>query len=321
VLFLLSRHTTTRISGYTRAMSPPTCFVTGGTGRIGTSFVHEMAARGFTVRVGTRDPDGADARLRKAFGPGRVEPVQMPVDDTDALARALEGCESGLLIASSFTDMTAWHTTMATAAAKAGVKHLVKVSVTGARAPGGDPPAGRIPSLHFAGEDAVRASGVPATMIRPTIFAQHFLGLSPALFREGDGQFHLPTGDAKIAFVDCRDIAICAAAILSDPDKRKAAAGRAFELTGPSAVTAADIATLLSLAGERTIAHVDGVDAFEKHAAAIGVGDGIKGIYGEAAGGWFGAVHDDEFVEFVGRHTTSFAKFAFDNQAAFTARS
>jgi uncharacterized protein YbjT (DUF2867 family) len=125
--------------------------------------------------------------------------------------------------------------------------------------------------------------------------------------------------EAKTAFVDCRDIAICAAAILSDPVKRKADAGRAFELTGPSAVTAADIATLLSLAGERIIAHVDGVDAFEQHAAAIGVG--IMGISGEAAGGWFGAVHDDEFVEFVGRHTTSFATFAFDNQATFTARS
>ena len=58
---------------------------------------------------------------------------------------------------------------------------------------------GRIPSMHDEGEEIVRATGIPTTVIRPRIFAQHFLGLSPALFRCGDDAFHLPTGDARVA--------------------------------------------------------------------------------------------------------------------------
>jgi uncharacterized protein YbjT (DUF2867 family) len=296
-----------------------TFLITGGTGRIGTAFVHEVAARGHQVRLGTRDPQGAEAQLRARFGPGRVEPVALPDDDPAALDKAFEGCTGALLVA-PFGDMKAWHEAMAAAAKRASLAHIVKVSVTGARGPDTDPPPGRIPSMHFEGEDIVRASGLPSTMIRPTIFAQHFLGMSPALFSQGDDQFHLPTGDAKVAFVDCRDIAACAAAILTDDDKRAAFAGRAFELTGPSAVTAADIQDILSLVAGRDIAHVDGMEAFSAHAAALGVSDMIKGIYGEAAGGWFGEVHDAEFVEATGRHTTSFARFAFDHQSFFAAR-
>jgi uncharacterized protein YbjT (DUF2867 family) len=300
---------------YSRPMS--TFLVTGGTGRIGTAFVHEIAARGHSVRLGTRDAGSRGARLCAAFGPGRVDAVSLDVDDPASLDAGFAGVTGALLIA-PLGEMQAWHEAMAGAARRAGVEHIVKVSVTGARAADSDPPPGRIPSLHFAGEQALRASGVPSTMIRPTIFAQHFLGLSAPLFRRGDASFHLPTGDARIAFLDCRDIAICAAHILIDEKKRAAWAGAAFELTGPTAVRAHDIEEILSFAGERPIKHVDGLAAFSQHAADIGVPDGIKGVYQEAAGGWFGAVHDQEFQQITGRHTTSFAKFVSDNAAFYT---
>ncbi len=296
-----------------------TYLITGGTGRIGTAFVHEMAARGHTVRLGTRSPDGVAAQLRARFGPGVVEPVAMPIDDDAALDAAFAGC-SGALFVAPFGEMQTWHEKMGAAAKRTGVGHLVKVSVTGARRPDTDPAPGRIPSMHFGGEEALRATGIPTTAIRPTIFAQHFLGLSPVLFSQGDDSFHLPTGDAKVAWIDCRDIASCAAAILVSDQHRAAFAGKSFELTGPTAITAADIQAILSAVAGRTIAHVDGVDAFSRRAEQLGVADTIKGIYGEAAGGWFGEVHDEEFVALTGRHTTSFAKFAFDHQGWFGAR-
>ncbi|MBW2537895.1 MAG: NmrA family NAD(P)-binding protein [Deltaproteobacteria bacterium] len=292
--------------------------ITGGTGRIGTAFVHEMAARGHAVRLGTRSPDGAGAQLRARFGPGLVEPVALPEDEPAALDAAFAGCTGALLVA-PFGEMAKWHGVMADAAKRAGLAHIVKVSVTGARAPDSDPPPGLIPSMHWEGEEIVRATGIPWTVIRPTIFAQHFLGLSPTLFQRGDRHFHLPTGDAAVAWLDCRDIAACAAAILSSPARREAFAGRAFELTGPTSVTAAEIEQILSGVAGRPISHVDGMEAFSSHAADLSVPDTIKGIYGEAAGGWFSEVHDGEFVEATGRHSTSFAKFAFDHQAWFAA--
>jgi len=294
-----------------------TYLVTGGTGRIGTTFVHEMAARGATVRLGTRSPNGASAQLRAAFGPGKVEPVVLDPSDAAGLERAFAGV-TGALLVPPFGDMAAWHTAMATAAKTAGVEHIVKVSVTGARGPDSDPPPGRIPSAHWQGEEALRASGVPSTMIRPTIFAQHFIGLSPALFRPGDPSVHLPIGEARVAFVDCRDIAMAAAVILSE--QREAWAGKAFELTGSGAVSGPEIEAILSGAGGRPIAWVDGEQAFSAHAAAIGVPDGIKAVYGEAAGGWFAEIREEAFVAITGRHPTSFAKFAYDNRAHFAAR-
>jgi uncharacterized protein YbjT (DUF2867 family) len=242
----------------------------------------------------------------------------MPIEDDGALDAAFAGCTGALLVA-PFGEMKAWHTKMAGAAKRAGLEHLVKVSVTGARPPDTDPPPGRIPSMHWEGEEIVRATAIPTTVIRPTIFAQHFLGLSPILFSPGDDRFHLPTGDAKIAWLDCRDIAACAAAILASKDRRRAFAGAAFELTGPTAPTARELAEILSLVASRSIAHVDGMDAFSAHAEKMGLADTVKGIYGEAAGGWFGEVHDREFVEATGRHTTSFAKFAYDHEAWFAA--
>lgn len=298
--------------------TPESFLITGGTGRIGTAFIHEMVARGHTVRLGTRDPAGPAARVRSRLGPGVVETIAMPDDDDAALDAAFRGCTGALFVA-PFGEMARWHKTMSAAAARAGLSHIVKVSVTGARPADTDPPPGRIPSMHFEGEEIVRATGIPTTVIRPTIFAQHFLGLSPVLFRRGDDTFHLPTGDARVAWLDCRDIATCAAAILADPERRRAFAGRAFELTGPTAVTGGEIEEILSDAAGRPIRRVDGDDAFSAHAAALGMPDTIKGIYGEAAGGWFGEIHDEEFVEVTGRHTTSFARFALDHEAWFAA--
>lgn len=293
-----------------------TFLVTGGTGRIGTAFVHAMVAKGHTVKLGTRNPQSEHAKLRQYFGPGRVELVAMSLDHPTSIAQAFQGCTGALLIA-PFGEMNQWHADMCQAAVTAEVEHLVKVSVTGARGPESDPPPGRIPSLHWSGEEHVRASGIAHTIIRPTIFAQHFLGLSPALFRSGDSQIHLPTGSTKIAFLDCRDIAICAAEILSTPSLRTQYNGQAFELTGSVPVSAQEIAEILSMLSGRSITHVDGVEAFSQHAQEISVPDMIKGIYIEAAEGWFSQVQDQEFQEIVGRHTTSFAKFAFDHRFFF----
>jgi len=300
------------------AMTPRPVLVTGGTGRIGTAFVQQMVARGIPVRLGTRRLEAADVALRRRFGPALVEPVLLPPEDPQRLQQAFAGCRGALLVA-PFGEMEAWHRAMGAAARAAGVGHLVKVSVTGARGPEADPPPGRIPSLHWQGEEALRALDLPLTVIRPTIFAQHLLGLSPAVFRPGDAVIHLPTGSAAVAFLDCRDIAECAAALLADPALAAAWAGQAFELTGPSAVTATEVAEILSLVGERPIGLVDGLDRFSAHAAALGVPDLVKGIYAEAAGGWFSAVQTAEFQAITGRHPTSFASFAHDHRHYFQA--
>jgi uncharacterized protein YbjT (DUF2867 family) len=140
----------------------------------------------------------------------------------------------------------------------------------------------------------------------------------PGLYTARADRFYLPTGAARVSWLDARDIAAAAAAlVLAPPALIERFVGKAYELSGPRAHTAAEMAGILSLVARRAIAHVDGVDAFSARCKELGVSDAGKHFYGEAAGGWFAAVEDQLFVELLGRHTTSFTKFAMDNLAHF----
>jgi uncharacterized protein YbjT (DUF2867 family) len=295
---------------------PQTILVTSATGKIGTELVGLASSAGHRVRVATRQLDGARARLLQAFAHDRVEPVAFDVADPTTLARAFEGVTRLMLIAPFSPDMLAWHERVVEAARTAGsVSFIAKVSVTGARAPDSDPPPGNLPLQHWRGEEVCRSSGIATCAIRPTIFAQHFT-MGTGLYERGDDRFYLPIGEAGVAWLDCRDIAACALALLQLDDPSPWA-GRSFELTGPEAITAPEIAEVLSLVAGRPITWVDGMDAFSRRCAELGKPDRIKAIYAEAAGGWFGEPHTAELEQLLGRRPTSFAKFASDVLSAW----
>jgi uncharacterized protein YbjT (DUF2867 family) len=306
--------------GIMKSSRADTVLVTAGTGKIGREFVTLMArdARAPRVRVTSRDPSSRGAALLRALDPERVEPVVFDVERPETMRAALDGVTKLFVIAPFIPDMRAWHAKVAEAAKAAGsVEFAVKVSVTGARGPTSDPPPGGIPLAHWQGEQALLEAGLRATMIRPTIFMQHF-GMSPGLFVAGAERFFLPTGEARVAWLDCRDIAAMAAAlVLADPATRAPYEGNAYELTGPRAHTARELGEILSLVAGRTVAHVDGAEAFSARCKELGVPDSVKGIYAEAAGGWFGKVEHDAFTSLQGRSPTPFAKFALDNAAFF----
>ena len=59
--------------------------------------------------------------------------------------------------------------------------------------------------------------------------------------------------DSRVSYIDCADIASCAAALLTAPR----GTGESFVLTGPEALTHTEIATKLSAALSRTVSYVD----------------------------------------------------------------
>ncbi len=301
-------------------MEPQTILVTAGTGKIGTEFAELCALHPSrpNLRVVSRDPNARRARLITRLAPDRINAVAMDVDDPASLAAALDGVDAVFLIAPFIPDMAEWHAKVAKAAVAAGVGFVAKVSVTGAREPEGEPRA--IPELHGAGERALRDAGLTVTAIRPTMFAQHFM-MSPGLYTAGADRFYLPTGNAEMAFLDCRDIAALGLALITAAEaERKRHVGRAYELTGSTAVTAAGIAEILSAVAERDIAHVDGEDAFIARCAELGVPDQLKAVYREAGEGWFAKVDTGPFEALVGRAPRTFTHFAIDHAAHFAAR-
>lgn len=294
--------------------------VTSATGKIGTELVSRLASAASQplVRAATRSTSSEAARLLHALNPQTVQPVVFDLARPETLAAACEGVTSACLIAPFGEDMAAWHQQVVDAIRAAGTcEYIVKVSVTGARSPDSDPPPGRIPLAHWQGEETVRASGIPATIIRPTIFMQHFLTV-PGLYSRGADRFYLPTGDGPVAFLDCRDIAALAAGLITaSPEARQPYEQQAYELTGPSAVTAQEIAAILSWVSGQAVAHIDGEAAFVERSRELGSADGVKYIYAEAAEGWFAQVEHAAFTRLTGRRPTSFAKFAFDHAAYF----
>lgn len=254
------------------------------------------------------------------MSPDTVRPVRFDVTRPELLRAAFDGVTRLFVIAPFVDDIGAWHEPIARAAAEAGtVEHIVKASVTGARAPESDPPPGRIPSMHFGGEELLRGTGIPTTAVRPTMYMQHFLTVPPMYIR-GDDRFYFPIGDAGVALLDCRDIAAFAASLLlAGETTRSAHAGASYELTGPESLRARDLEEILSLVARRPVTHIDGEAAFVERAKALGAPDAVKLIYREAAGGYFGAVEHSAFEEVTGQRPTPFAQFALEHQAHFRA--
>ena len=293
-----------------------TILVTGGTGNIGAAFVALLAAdaRAPKIRVASRDHRSKGAALVRALNPETVMPVAFDVDDPESMRAALAGVNKLFVIAPFIADMKAWHEKIAAAAKRAGtIEHVVKSSVTGACGPDHDPPPSAVPLGHWQGEEAFRRA-FPTVAIRPNIYMQHFLTV-PGLYVPRADRFYLPTGRARVSWLDARDIAALAAAFTMAPSPEHA--GKSYELSGPTAPTAAELAGILSLVARREIRHEDGADAFSARCKELGIADTAKHFYGQAGEGWFAKVDDEIFVRVLGRHTTSFAKFALDHRAHF----
>ncbi|MBL6773362.1 MAG: NmrA family NAD(P)-binding protein [Alphaproteobacteria bacterium] len=290
--------------------------VTGGTGKTGAALVRRLAqgVPEAEIRVGTRSPDSLAAGQMAAIGPN-VRPVGM--NGTDGMAEALVGVTHVYALpAFDPAGMDAWHEALAAAITASGtVRHVVKHSVQGARRPSpGDTPSA-IPRMHGDGEAILRATGVPFTALRPTIFAQHVTDM-PWVFESGGDALYLPTGDAGIAFIDASEIAATAAAILTCDDPT-AHDGEAYALTGPTAVTGADMARAIGAASGRDVRHEDLTHSeFEDRIARHGGPPGLAIVYSEAAEGHFATV-TDAVARITGRPGKTFAQFAYDNRHRF----
>src|ERR1700722_18551986 len=97
--------------------------VTGATGLSGSTLVRTLSARGVPVRALVRN--AAKAAALSAL-PG-VEIVLGDMPQPDTLAARLQGVDRAMLIASSDAAMLEVQSNFIAAAAKAGVRHVVKL--------------------------------------------------------------------------------------------------------------------------------------------------------------------------------------------------
>lgn len=208
-----------------------TILVVGASGTVGSALASLLESAGHAVRRATSRPPQAEGQ------------VQLDLQTQAGSAAALAGADAAFVMAppghvrqdlllKPFIDQ----------ARVAGVAKLVLMSAMGANAFEAAPL--RQAELHL------ERSGLAWNVIRPNWFMQNF----NTFWLHGiqtQGKILLPTGTAKGSFIDARDIAAVAAALLSSSSFDR----QAFDLTGPEALDHAQVAAVLSQVTGRPIVY------------------------------------------------------------------
>ncbi|MET7455918.1 SDR family oxidoreductase [Streptomyces sp. NPDC005574] len=206
--------------------------VSGASGHLGrqvTALLFDQVSPADVVLL-TRSPDGlADAAARGAD----VRPADF--NDPAGLAVALAGVERLLLISTDAVGQSvAQHRSAIDAAVAAGVKHVIYTSLY--RPEKGNPAAAA--DAHRETEEALRASPLAWTFLRNNLYAEN--QIQTVAQAVASGRLVTNAGDGAIAYVAREDCAAAAAAVLTSEGH----AGVAYDITGPAAVSAADLAAL-----------------------------------------------------------------------------
>jgi uncharacterized protein YbjT (DUF2867 family) len=229
--------------------------VTGATGKVGSEVVRQLAAAGERVRAFVRDP------ARAVSLGDRVEVARGDLGDAASVERAMQGADRAFLAVNSEARAVAWMKGAISAAERAGVRHVVRLSAMGASHDG----PGALLRWHAEIEDALRGSKMTWTILRPGFFTQNFLGSAETIRTQG--AFHGAYGDGGISPIDTRDIAAVAVKCLREPGHE----GKTYELTGSESLTQGEMAARVSAILGRTIRYVDlSVEDFQRGLVAAG---------------------------------------------------
>ncbi|MEI9936502.1 MAG: NmrA family NAD(P)-binding protein [Pseudomonadota bacterium] len=257
--------------------------ITGATGNTGSVAAEALLDAGKPVRVVVRDPTKA-----KRLGGRGADVVQADLSDEAALVKAFQGAEGVYLLsppdvtlAEFFVVRQTLFDSFARAVKAAAVKHVVFLSSVGAQHSAG---TGMVVSA-YAGERALRATGLPVTFVRAAYFMENWASvLQPA---QQDGV--LPSfiaGSRAIPMVASRDIGkTIARALLDGPHGT-----RIIELGGPAEVSPVEVAATFGkiLGREVKVAEVPleaAVPTFTSFGFSQCVAEGFREMYEGIANG------------------------------------
>ncbi len=224
--------------------------IIGGAGKTGGRVDARLRQRGLTTRLASRST-----------------PIPFDWAEPAGWAAALDGVAKAYVtyypdvsLPSAAADIAA----LAALGRNVGLEHIVLLSGRG------EPGA-------LAAEVALQASGMPCTIVRSSWFNQNFSEgyLLDAILA---GEVALPAREVPEPFVDVDDIADVVTAALTD-DRH---IGKAYELTGPRAITFSQAVAEISTALGRPISYtqISGED-FAAGMRSVGVPDDVIHLLGE----------------------------------------
>jgi uncharacterized protein YbjT (DUF2867 family) len=273
--------------------------VTGATGLAGSAVLREFVRNRHPVRALVRSR--AKARAFEAL---------------PTLEDALWGVDRVLLISSPDQQMVERQSAFIDAAKKADVRHIVKFS--GLSAADVDTPF-VFGSMHAEIERYLEGSGLAWTHLRPSQFMTEYLREVPTILAQS--ALLLPLEDARLVPVDVADIARAAYLLLTTPGHE----GRIYAMSGPEALSMAEIAGQISAAVGRAVRYVP-ITRDQRKQALLAAGvpsysvDALDAQAGERLKGTEATVHPETHTA-LGITPTLFAEFAGRNAGAFLGES
>lgn len=219
--------------------------VTGASGTMGRAVLHEVAKE--TAKTGENY-----RAMYRSFGdaakaPAGASTIIADFGKKDTLPAALRNVTGVYIVCSPIPQLIEFEWNMIDACVHAGVSHVVLSSAMGAREY-----RKSFPSWHRRVEDKLKSTKISHTILRPNSFHQNVLTYYAPSIRS-QGAFHASMGNARVSFLDVRDIAVVAAKSLVGGEH----SGKIYELNGPEALTYSELAEKIAKHSGRDVQYVD----------------------------------------------------------------
>jgi uncharacterized protein YbjT (DUF2867 family) len=270
--------------------------VTGGTGKTGAALVGRLRGAGLPVRIASRHPATADP-----------DAIRFDWGDPSTHEAALRGMDRVFLVPPvESVDPLPLVEPFLRRARRSGVRRVVLLGS-----------AIVLPNAPSALELAAQVRAEPGwVVLRASGFMQNFLRPHPL----GDrihrlGEIRTAAGDGRVGWIDVRDIAASAAALLEDPEVR--AEDGDFLLTGPESLSYGDTAEAITVHTGRRI-RVRRIEPDEQAAAyrAAGLPAGFAAALATVEDGIRRGREDrvsTTVLDLTGRPPRTFARFVSEH--------
>ena len=276
--------------------------LTGITGNNGGATANALLEKGVKFRALVRDLDKAAPWAARG-----VELVKGDLHDPASVKAALQGVDRAVLILPNGEEQERLELSFIETARQAGLPWIIKLSspeaIRGTTSP--------IPLAHIAAEDAIMASGMNWTFVRPSFFMQNLRG-TPAQAK-ATGKLSMPMGKGTVALTDCADAgAFIAHVLTTDPEQHF---GKCYDITGPDPVmNFEDIARIIGEVIGQQVQYDDcDAKAFQEAIRPYHRNDwhsdAVAHLFEEIANGNTPGIKTDTFQKMMGRPGTSFKQF------------
>ena len=283
--------------------------VTGATGQVGYHVMEALADARADATAMVR------VEARAAGLPGSAPHVVASFDEPPP-AEFLRTCDRVFLLSPADEEQVELETVFIDALVAAGHRpHVVNIVADGFQDPDCDV---RFMRSHRQIAVHLEATGLPATFLAPSMYTETLLRSADTI--RDQGMIFAPAGEARVGFVAAQDVARVAAQVLTSPGHED----QTYVLTGPEALSYADVAARVSAVFAREVDYQDVPEAEAKEQLlARGLHpwrvDGLLELYDWVRHGAEGAV-TPTFRELTGEDPQPVEDWLSDKRAAFVGR-